>query len=170
MGCGEVDRIIPTRDVVGRVLVVILPRPFPRRQRTERLPPLSGRHLAARTRRPARAGRSGHFECRPGYRASGRDCAQHGLVRLGSSSLYLCRTGAYWGDAPRRCQDRAVDQKWYFGVASSDLSLPTGTMRPCGTRKRLPTGGVGVTEHRQRTARGSVLGLGSRDYSVNCEQ
>jgi len=63
----------------------------------ERLPPLSGRHLAARTRRPAGAGRSGHFECRPGSRASGRDCAQHGLVRLGSSSLYLCRSGTHIG-------------------------------------------------------------------------
>src|SRR6516225_10964393 len=73
----------------------------------------------------------------------------------------------YWGDTPRRCQDRAVDQKWYFGVASSDLSSPTGTMRPCGTRKGLPTGGVGVAEHCQLTAHRSVLGLGSRDNSVN---
>ena len=104
MGCGEVDRIIPTRGVVGRVVGShSASSVFPLLQRRERLPPLSGRHLAARTRRPARAGRSGHFECRPGYRASGRDCAQHGLVRLGTSSLYLCRSReTYWGDAPRR--------------------------------------------------------------------
>src|SRR5271165_7207533 len=65
----------------------IPPRQLPLLQGRERLPPLSGHHLAVRTRGPARAGRSGHLECRPGCRARARDYAQRRLVGLGSSLL-----------------------------------------------------------------------------------
>jgi hypothetical protein len=153
MGCGELDRIIPTWGVVGWVVGShSASSVFPLRQRKERLPSLSRRHLAARTRRPARAGRSCRFECRPGYRAGGRDCAQHGLVCLGTSSLYLCRSKeTYRGDAPRRCRIALLTR------SGTLASSPAGTMVLMAHEKGFRQAAWGL---RTSPANGAPVGVG----------